>query len=99
MYFPLVFGESVIASVAVQRVGFLLSEVKHLVVHPSFRGAGLSKIMLAKAIVGAQTPFLYATIREGNEASLNLFRRYGFEGVDSAEVGSHNVIILMGNKK
>ena len=72
-YYPLHLNNLVFGSVAVQRFNFLLSEVKHLVVHPLFRRMGLAKHLLSFALGKVETPLVYASIRKENKASVTLF--------------------------
>jgi len=94
-YYPEHFEGLVFGSVAVQRMNFMLTEIKHLVVHPAFRKMGLARVMLGKAMGAAVTPLLFATIRADNEGSLHLFQGEGFKPVAKARVDKHQILFLL----
>lgn len=95
VYLPEVLGGLVFGSIGVQRVSFLLSEVKHLVVHPILRRAGLGRGLLKKAMATAITPLLFATIRADNEASIALFVSMGFHISATSTVSDYKVHLLL----
>lgn len=94
-YLPEHYEGLVFGSIGVQRMNFMLSEVKHLVVHPAFRRMGLGRKLLKRAMLEADTPLLFATIREGNEASLGLFTSTGFRVHAAPSTGEHRVNFLL----
>lgn len=94
-YHPEHFEGLVFGSVAVQRLTFMLSEIKHLVVHHSFRRMGLGKRLLSKALLAIDTPLVCATIREENVASLALFHSSGFVSLAKANFGDHKTWFLL----
>jgi len=56
-------------------------QIMHLIVHRNYRRLGIAKIMVQHVIDVARNENLrhvYAIIRRGNDASLNLFRSLGF---------------------
>jgi len=77
-YYPILIGQQVLASVAMDRLSFFMTEIKHLVVPTALRGAGLAKRLLSICLPEATTPFLVATVRADNAPSLHLFRQAGF---------------------
>mgnify|MGYP001573649315 CR=1 FL=1 len=83
-YYPILIGQQVLASVAMDRLSFFMTEVKHLVVPPALRGAGLAKRLLSICLPAATTPYLVATVRTDNAPSLHLFHQAGF--MELAEV-------------
>jgi RimJ/RimL family protein N-acetyltransferase len=58
-----------------------------ITVAPERRGTGIGAAMLKAACTQAQTQRIYASVREGNEASRRLFESCGFKPVESAEPG------------
>jgi ribosomal protein S18 acetylase RimI-like enzyme len=94
-YYPEHYQGLVFGSIAVQRVNFMLSEIKHLVVHPAFRRGGLAREMLTEAEARVETPVIFATIRSKNTASLKLFHQAGFRAVIRAPVGDHETVLLI----
>lgn len=94
-YLPEHFQGLVFGSVAIQRMNFMLTEIKHLVVHPAFRKMGLAQLMLGKAMARAETPLLFATIRDDNTGSLHLFQKTGFKAVARVAMGDHRTILLL----
>lgn len=73
----------------------MLTEVKHLVVHPMFRKMGLGRTLINTAMKKADTPIMYATIRENNIASLHIFKAAGFKIISTAKIKDHNTHFLI----
>ena len=73
----------------------MLTEVKHLVVHRSFRRVGVGDALVKLAMQRADTPLLFATIREKNEASISLFQKAGFHIVSTAQMKDHKTHFLL----
>jgi len=73
----------------------MLTEVKHLVVHPMFRKMGLGRTLINTAMGKADTPIMYATIRESNAASLHIFKAAGFKIVSTAKIKDHSTHFLI----
>jgi GNAT superfamily N-acetyltransferase len=55
-----------------------LTELRHLYVKREFRRKGIGTLLVKKALKEVKTPLACCTVREGNEASLALFRHDGF---------------------
>ncbi len=87
-------GRLVIGAVGVCKTSSALSEVKHLVVREEWRGKGIAKFILEKALSLSATPLLYATIRTDNLRSLALFERVGFTRGQQYKSLDHCVILL-----
>lgn len=94
-YYPLVFGEVVLGAVGVQRINFLRSEIKHLVVNPAFRGRGFGKMLIEIALKKVDTPLSIASIRTTNERSMKLFSKAGFEKITTVKVRDHEVCLVL----
>jgi ribosomal protein S18 acetylase RimI-like enzyme len=94
-YYPIQYEGLVFGSVATLRLSFMLTEVKHLVVHNSFRKIGLGKALLDSALTFVDTPIVYATIRSKNVASLKLFEGAGFRITSTAKMEDHETHFLI----
>ena len=55
-----------------------LTELRHLLVKPEFRGMGIGSFLVEGALKKVKTPLACCTVRVGNEESLRLFEREGF---------------------
>lgn len=95
LYYPLHYNGFVLGSITLQRYNFLLTEIKHLVVHPSFRKFGVGKALLAYAIPSVTTPITYATVRTDNEVSKNMFTKAGFRTVAKVVITDHQILLLV----
>lgn len=98
-YHPITYEGLVFGSVATWRVSFMLTEIKHLVVHKSFRKIGLGSALIARVSDTIDTPIIYATIRSNNEASLKLFQDAGFAIVSTAVMKDHETHFLIKNNE
>ena len=75
-------------------ISTLITEIKHLVITPYSRKMGLGSRLVKQIIQRSDTPFFYATIRENNTQSLELFKKLGFKEIISENFNpaSHNYI-------
>lgn len=87
-------GKFVIGAVGVDRVSYSFTEMKHLVVSPAWRRKGVGKHLIRHALRLVDTPMVYCTIREGNDASIRLFESLGFTKANTYVGQNHNVVVL-----
>jgi len=71
-------GNIVIAICGLSKVSSPLSELKHLVVRPEWRGRGVGLFMVSRALKLCQTPMVYATVKRNNHSSLTTLKKAGF---------------------
>lgn len=90
-YYPLVIEGIVVASVAVKKLNYLLSEIRHLVVRPEARRQGLGVQMVKMAIRGVKTPLMCATIREDNKGSMKVFAAHKFRRLSKITYNDHSI--------
>jgi len=88
-------GKWVLGAVGLDRQSYTFTEIKHLVVHPEWRGKGLASHLLRRALSLASAKMVYATVREDNEASLRLFESFGFQRAGDYPADGHRVILLV----
>jgi len=93
-YIVEVHGKWVLGAVGVDRQSYTFTELKHVVVHPEWRGKGLAKSLVDRALKIVSTRMVYCTVREDNIASLKLFESYGFSVAGEYPAEDHKVIIL-----
>lgn len=87
-------GRLVIGACCVEKQGYTFTEIKHLVVDPQWRGKGLGRFLVKRALFIPNTPLIYATIREGNQASIKLFQGLGFSLSASYQGNQHKVLLF-----
>jgi len=87
-------GKRVLAACGYEHLSYQLSEIKHLVVHPNWRGKGLGRFMVKRCIEIIQTPLLYATVKRVNNSSINVFKSLGFKEACTYFNEEHDVIML-----
>ena len=88
-------GQWVLGAVGLDRQSYTFTEIKHLVVHPKWRGKGVARHLLKRALGITNTKMVYATVREDNKSSLKLFESFGFLGSGNYSAGNHRVILLV----
>ena len=87
-------GKDVIAACGLEKQSYTLTEMKHLVVSPAWRGKGVGKFIIKRALTICDTPIVYATVREDNVSSLNLLSSMGFQRAGEYPAEGHRVIML-----
>ena len=87
-------GKLVIGAVGIEKVSFVLSEIKHLVVLPDWRNKKVGQFVAKQALDQVATPMAYCTIRTDNVASIKLFENLGFRRAEQYAAEGHDVILL-----
>jgi RimJ/RimL family protein N-acetyltransferase len=93
-YFVDVVAGIVAGCQAILRINDELTKLFHLCVHPDFRRRGIARKLKLAALNHVSTPYVYATVREDNIASINLSLSLGFNVAKKERVGDHNVLTL-----
>ena len=88
-------GRHVLAACGKERLNFQLTEVKHLVVRPDWRGKGLGQFMTKKIVQSIDTPLIYATVKRDNTPSLSIFKVEGFQESSVYFNENHDVVMLV----
>jgi ribosomal protein S18 acetylase RimI-like enzyme len=93
-YFLEIAGDEVVGCSAIVKEGQQLTRQFHLCVHPKFRRQGIARKLKQMSLSSAETPFVYVTIRDDNQPSLNLNYSFGFVFVNKIWARDHYVITL-----
>ena len=88
-------GGWVLGAVGLDRQSYTFTEIKHLVVAPEWRKQGIAKHLLKRALGMINTKMVYATIRDDNESSLELFESLGFQRSGDYPTENHKVTLLV----
>jgi len=88
-------GKFVIGAAAIQKASYQISELKHMVVHPDWRGRGVGHFVGKRALNICETPAVYATARNNNIASLRTLEKLGFRRVEEFLTGGHSLALLV----
>lgn len=88
-------GKSVIGVAGIHKVSHELSELKHIVVHPRWRGKGLGAFVAKRALEICKTPSIYATVRTTNEPSLKVLEKLGFLRAHDRIAEDHHLTMLL----
>lgn len=86
---------TVMGAIQIQKQAYILSEIKHLVVHPGCRKAGMAKHLINAALDKSITPIVYATIRQENVASIRAFSSCGFKKATHYDTNERSVLVFM----
>jgi len=87
-------GKHVIAACGMEKQSHVISELKHLVVRPEWRGKGVARHVARRALEVCQTPFTYATVRVDNESSLKTLLGLGFSKNGSYKTETRTIELL-----
>jgi ribosomal protein S18 acetylase RimI-like enzyme len=74
------------------------SRIKHLCVHPAFRGHGIAKRLVQMAIDNSQHTMIFMTIRDDNAECLALAKSMGFVEWKKTWRVDHYVVLVGRNK-
>jgi N-acetylglutamate synthase-like GNAT family acetyltransferase len=88
-------GKLVIGAAGIQKVSHELSELKHIVVEPSWRGKGVGAFLTARALQICETPSVYATVRTTNEASARTLLKAGFCKSHTRQAGDYQLAMFV----
>lgn len=88
-------GKYVIGVAGIEKVSYQLSELKHMVVHPDWRGKGLGPFVAKRALQICETPSVYATVRSTNEASIRALEKLEFLRAHEFSAGDHALVMLI----
>lgn len=88
-------GKYVIGVAGIEKVSYQLSELKHMVVHPDWRGKGLGSFVAKRALRICETPSVYATVRTTNKASIRTLEKLEFLRAHEFSVGDHALVMLI----
>ncbi|MBD3260771.1 MAG: GNAT family N-acetyltransferase [Candidatus Altiarchaeales archaeon] len=88
-------GRFVIGVAGVEKTSYQMSELKHMVVHPSWRGKGVGQFIGRRALDICDTPVIYATVRTSNSPSMKTMEKLGFNRVEEFASGDHNLAVLV----
>lgn len=88
-------GKMVIGACGLEKQSHSLTEMKHLVVRPDWRGKGVGKYVAQRALSICDTPMVYSTVRADNESSLRLLASLGFQQAGQYPSEGHEVILLV----
>ncbi len=92
-YFIELCGNKVIGCVGLLR-DRAMDKIMHLSVHQNYRRIGIAKRLLHTALTNSNNTLIYASVREENKASLNLFHNHGFEVIAYLPNEGYNVFSL-----
>jgi N-acetylglutamate synthase-like GNAT family acetyltransferase len=86
------FGTIVIGCIKIERQSYNISELKHLVVLPEMRRKGIAVSLIKIGIIKAQSPIIYAMIRDDNIFSRHTFEQAGFSNTGLYTTGERDVL-------
>jgi RimJ/RimL family protein N-acetyltransferase len=87
-------GKFVIGVAGIEKVSYHLSELKHMVVHPDWRGKGLGTFVAKRALQISETPSIYATVRSTNISSIRALEKLDFVQGHEVPAGDHKLTLL-----
>jgi GNAT superfamily N-acetyltransferase len=71
--------DKVIGTIGIEKNSEIISEIKHLCVHPNYRSKGIGFKLLKKATELCKTKIMYGIIRQNNYISLYNALKIGFK--------------------
>ncbi len=89
------FGPLVVGCIKVEKQSYNISELKHLVVLPEMRGRGIARALIRAGVLRAESPIIYAMIREDNGFSRRAFEASGFSNTGLYTTGERDVLFYM----
>lgn len=93
LYFVEFSGSVVIGCVGLQKTA-PMDKIIHLSVHNDYRRYGIAKKLMQAALTNSNHDVLYMSVREDNNACLNLAKHYGFNPVAYIPKPTYNILSL-----
>lgn len=87
-------GKWVIGCCGYEKLGYQLTEIKHLAVNKDWRRRGVGAFLIKSVLGLCETPAAFATVREDNKSSMSLFQAQGFSPSLTYTAEGHNVVLL-----
>jgi RimJ/RimL family protein N-acetyltransferase len=92
-------GEKIIGVIGFEKVRENVTEIKHLCVDLAFRGHGLGRKLLNKAVAAAPTNLVYGLVRSDNLVNIRNNIRIGMRPIGKKKGhGPYSLIIFAKNK-
>jgi RimJ/RimL family protein N-acetyltransferase len=92
-------GGRIIGVIGIEQVRPNVTEIKHLCVDPAFRGHGLGRKLLNKAVATASTPLVYGLVRSDNLVNIRNNIRIGMRPIGKKKgYGPYSLIIFAKDK-
>lgn len=90
-------GEKVIGVIGLEKQG-LVTELKHLSVHPDYRKKGIGKKLLEKGIEAAKTNYVYGLVGDNNTINIRNNFKVGMKPIGKKMGRGRYLIIFARNK-
>lgn len=87
-------GKWVIGCCGYEKLGYQLTEIKHLAVNKEWRRRGVGGFLIKSVLNLCETPAAFASVREDNKSSLSLFQAQGFTSALSYSTEGHIIVLL-----
>ncbi len=84
----------IIGVMGLQQKNKLLTEMKHLCVHPDYRMTGLGKSLLELGIKNAKTKYVYGCVRSDNPSNIRNNFRVGMKLIAKYTSRGHYILIF-----
>lgn len=94
LYIVYISNGNVIGVTCIQEEYPQLTRNKHTSVDPAYRNVGIGKKLITEAMNSCSTRNMYATIRENNRASINLYTSLGFTYVKEYDNKGNKIIVF-----
>jgi len=88
-------GKFVIGVAGIEKFSYQMSELKHMVVHPDWRGKNIGVFLARRSLEICDTPVVYATVRTSNAPSMRTMDKLGFHRVEDFASGDHHLSVLV----
>ena len=96
-YFVMVDEGKIKGTICLLKRSWYLSEIRHLIVKPEYRGAGLGQRLVDEVLNKVKTPVVCCTIHDDNPVSKHLFQKKEFATFKQLfnPITQHNVILML----
>jgi ribosomal protein S18 acetylase RimI-like enzyme len=92
-------GSTIVGVVGYEVVRDNVAEIKHLCVHPSYRGQGLGKKLLSKAMAAAPTDYVFGLVRSNNLINIRNNLSVGMLPIGKKRAYGNYHLIVFAKKK
>ena len=90
--------DKIIGTIGLEKCNQLVTEMKHLCVHPDYRRQGIGKKLLERGVKASLTEFVFGAVRSDNVVNIRNNLRVGMIPIGKRTKRTYSVLIFVRRK-